>query len=121
MYNYYITYASRFFTPEVRIAHLYCSPRLLSGAVAKEAARAWQAVLKEAARLSSGAWYLHMAAGESRLGVHCGQPTGVDPSDPTQGERALIKNTLATLQCGYAYNGGGTGFWLEGVGWCFSF
>ena len=59
---------------------MYCS--LLTLSTAREAARAWGLVLKEASKLSTFPWYLHAAVCDSRLCFHAGQPVGSDPSSP---------------------------------------
>ena len=56
----------------------------LDEGVAREAARGWGMVVKEAANLPIVFWFLHMAACESRLFVHAGRPVGFDPSSPLE-------------------------------------
>lgn len=61
-------------------------PSWLDGSVAREAARAWGLVAKEAAHLPSTLWFLHVAACESKLFIHAGNPVGTDPSSPLEGK-----------------------------------
>ena len=64
-------------------SYLVINFSILTPSTAREAARAWALVLKEASKLSSSLWYLPAAVCESRLCFHAGQPVGgEDPSSP---------------------------------------
>lgn len=52
--------------------------------MAREAARGWGMVVKEAADLPIVFWFLHVAACESRLFIHAGRPVGSDPTSPLE-------------------------------------
>ena len=65
----------------------------LDGGVAREAARGWGMVVKEAANLPIVFWFLHVAACESRLFIHAGRPVGSDPSSPLESGKYRRKLT----------------------------